>query len=375
MKIIFKRGNNMQSLKELMDMELKNLSKDSRFKQLENFITEDKKSAEFITSLTGNFKFETPEEDNPLYSVAQVRARHSAISFLMGLVFKNFYQLDKKIDKMLELKEHEEIFQKLWLMTSLNHDRGYTSRLISNDNLDYKETFKWYLLTDSYKEARLECIKDFANKHRPVFAYTYDEILAYDHYAKCFHAGRCNGNESTEIERVDHGILGGLIVFNELTKKYLNEIKEKPLEMLIIKSSSAAIVQHNFFKSMDAEQDKKYPLELEKLKSTSEFRIGTETPLLFLLSLVDTIECAKRLSKKENQNDYIQTLTVLKSIKVEVFQKLIIIDFSDLRKAINNKPTLENNLNKHLNSIKALGSWTKSIVEEKSPDIMKISVA
>lgn len=362
----------MQTLKERMNIELENLFESGDFRQLENFITDDKKSADFITNLTGNFKFETPEQSSPLYSVAQVRARHSVISFLMGLVFKDFHDLDKKIENMLKVKERKDDFQKLWLMTSLNHDRGYTSQLISNESIDYEKKFKWYLLTDRYEDSKLGCLNGFANKYRSVFAYTYDEILAYDRYAKNFHTERYIDSGGVEIERVDHGVLGGAIVFNELTKEYLKGTQDNQGELLIIKSSSAAITQHNFFKSADAKRDEKYPLELEKLKSTSKFRIGAETPLLFLLSLVDTVECAKRLSKKENQNDYLQTLTVLEKIKVEISLESITINFSELRKVIYKKSTLANNLDEHLKCIEKLSYWTKTRVEEINPDELRI---
>ena len=109
----------MNSLYDLINNELAWLKKNgyTQYDSLDLFITSDERSAEFISSLTGSFKFETPAEDSQLYQIARGRARHSAITFLAGLVFREFAGLFNKIDDIL--KKDNTAF-KLWLMTSLN---------------------------------------------------------------------------------------------------------------------------------------------------------------------------------------------------------------------------------------------------------------
>ncbi len=211
---------------------------------------------------------------------------------------------------------------KLWLMTSLNHDRGYTSAYITQGELDYNKKFKYHLLSDVCKEV-LE-LDEFDKKYPDSMAYTYQEIGGYDRYARIYHKADSDGR------RLDHGILGGMILFDTLIKKHI-KFPQNSIDPLIIKTSALAIAQHNIFKSSGKKSDEIYiDYGLVRLISTSDFVIEKNYALLLLLGLVDTIECVKKYSKKENEQNSMNTKTVLKNVMIGVSQTTIDIDYSAL---------------------------------------------
>lgn len=82
----------METLENLMNEKL-NLLGIRKYKNLKDFINDDKKSADFIRIVLHDPKFAASDEDDISTSVAQARARHSAVTFLMGLIFHGFIDL------------------------------------------------------------------------------------------------------------------------------------------------------------------------------------------------------------------------------------------------------------------------------------------
>ena len=124
--------------------------------------------------------------------------------------------------------------------------------------------------------------------------------------------------------------------------------------------------RHNIFKSSSKECDRKYPEGLlKKLGHDSSFRINRKTPLLLLLSLVDTIECVKKFGKKDqedNGNKSFEALTVLKSIFVFSDKEKIEIDLSEFAKKMKKKGI---DKEEYWKSISTLSNWTELKVTEK----------
>lgn len=348
----------MKSLKELMEVELRNLENTHGFNRLEDFITKDDVSAQFITSLTDGFRFENPnDEKNELFSIAQTRARHSAVSFLMGLVFKKFGNIMKLIAEAFPFEsiKGEDNSDSLWMLTSLNHDRAYTSIRLKNDELRYEEVFSYLLLEENYNEEFLKTLDGFHERFLAALAYTYSEIREYDKYARDYHREQTKGRDE---ERIDHGILGGFILFDELVRRQKSKSKPNSLQLLQAKTCALTIAQHNIFKSCGSQQDKKYPLTLlKKLGHDSAFVIDESTPLLLLLSLVDTIECVKLFSKGTNEKEYLQTITVLESIKINVTVDRVDIDLSQLKERAEEK-ALSEKYERYLQNLKNFDKWT-----------------
>ena len=321
---------NMQSLKELMDAELRLINISNEFLSLESFISDGKACIKFIKEILNDAEYELPEQKSDLYNIAEMRARHSVVTFLMGLVFKRFGGIFDTISSVINITDKPKTAQYMWLITSLYHDVAYSSKHIKDSQLDYHSKFDPYLLEDTYRN-NLESLNDFSIYYPKTLAYTYEEIVVYDKYARKYH------NQKGDSERIDHGILGGIITFERLTQKAIKQNMNK--ELTIIKACSLTISQHNIYKSASEEDDVKYMEypELYKLYYNSAFRIDSNTPLLLFLCLVDTLECVKKFSREHNSSKYLHTLTVLDSIKLNVCENIIKIDLSELRKRVEDK--------------------------------------
>lgn len=367
----------MKSLKELMDEALIEFNIGKDVTSIDKFIKDDEKSAEFIRLVLHDPDYSLPDPQSDLYKFVKGRARHSVITFLTGLVFKEFGDLFSSLDQILlhgnTENAAEDISSKLWLITSLYHDRAYHSEYLKKGHLDYGKNFKYNLLTDEYSEEALSILNFFSKKYDGVLAHTYDQILQYDIYAREYHLERSR-QDKTEIEMLDHGILGGMMVFNDLVRKYL----KKPLyniELLIIKTCCLTIAQHNIYMSNSAERDKKYGETLAYLYHDSSFRISAHTPLLLLMSLVDTLECVKKFSRGNNKESSLETLTVLSNIRVYVDETEIVLDCSELHKRTKRSEELEHRYNEYVKAVRGLGQWTAFDVENNSgSDIFYISL-
>lgn len=346
---------------------------------LSQILRSDKDSAIFIRNILHDDSYADSLKDSKEYPFAQTRARHSVITFLMGMmIFKLKYgkqEIRDIICQQLDITAKK--LTQIWMATSLYHDMAYYSEIIKKDEKEivYKEIVHFYLLDDDYiisnedwkrygnRAYELEQLNNFSEKLPLAFAHNYKQIEAYDKYARKFH--RDNGDE----EHVDHGILGGVLTFDRLTRKRLNGMAVLDLES--IKLVSLTIAQHNIFKSKDDDSDKKYVGDLQYLQRNQGFRIGAEirtgtethnymAPLLLLLSLVDTVECVKKLSKGSNKGGYLETNTVLSAIKANIYENTITLDFSELYAAISRKGNEEllQTFKNHLQNIQELNCWT-----------------
>ena len=348
----------MKDLKTLINEELHNLVEDlhldREFLDITNFITVDQKSAEFIRFILNDGTFTHPEEGTEMYELAQDRSRHSALTFLIGLVFKKAFGLYDSFAEVFEFGEPKIDFR-LWLLVSLYHDKGYYSTRLKKKTEVHKQDFKYDLFSD--KPISYEVEHDLRMDYKRVLAFSYDELRQYDVWALQFHS------EKGDKECVDHGILGGYIVYND----YLAKIKRYDCsfdenDYLINKITALTISQHNLFKTQkdDKEFDWQHPGKPKKLTCGDPFRIAKETPLLLFLALIDTFECVKKLSKGENPSKYLETPTVLKCIELSIESDKVIIDYTKLKKAVYDKK--DNDLKKvfdsYLKSICRFNEWT-----------------
>lgn len=337
----------MDTLRDLMNEEIAKLNH-SKYKRIEDFINRDVDSATFMRDILGDPDFASGEGYDLKADIAQSRARHSAITYLMGLVFRPFYEFEMDLPADLQTSDTP---QKLWLLVALYHDIGYLSERLKNPNFNY-DSFRYKLFTDIYP-SELANLISFRTDYPEALAYTYKEILTYDEYARRYHADK----SKKDTERIDHGILGGAITFDQLIRNLGHEKTRQ--DLVISKYCSLTIAQHNIYKSSSEEEDKKYPLELHsKLSSESPFRIGKGTPLLLFLCLIDTIEAVKKFSKKENDSSFLTTLTVLKSIQVEVTKNKLILDYTELYKNAKRTSNMKGAFEDYLGAVTGLANWT-----------------
>lgn len=361
----------MVPLIELINEAYRNIKGKLPYDAIQDFITDDAKSTEFIRSILQDDEFETPDEGNELFDFAKTRARHSAITFLIGLVLLKYGNFEKMISNSSYAHKadlHNSAIQ-LWMITALYHDYGYFLRDIQKEDVDFRTGVKYYLLDDSYSDDQLESLQKYSLHHKDAFAFTYGEIEEYD---RCSRQFRWRKNVK---EKVDHGILGGIRIFNRLIKRAKGGIITES-DLIMIKASCLTIAQHNIFKSESVESDCDYGDALRKLHSTSTFAINADTPLLLLLSLVDTFECVKKLSKGENETSYLESISVLSSISLSVTEQELAIDFSQLIKRIEDKKSeeLENKYKKYKENLLGLNQWTSLDVEETENETFRIRI-
>lgn len=365
-----------KSLMELMNDALAGTG--STYRYVTDFIKDSEKnpnareSQNFIDELMQkNTKYSVPSKStiglSKVYRYPQDRARHIAISFLFGMVLAEFCGFYESLPEVLNREYEDEqtkaaLAQRMWLITSLSHDNGYGLKALSNRYLDFQKEYNRFLLTDDYKDAQMASIVDFYQNYPKVFAHNYEEILAYNEYIRY-----CK-NWPPFNEAIDHGILGGVDMFDHLTRNMhrMND-HDREHELPLIKACCLTVAQHNIFKSPKIDSDQLYSdFELDHLLSTSSFRITRETPLLLFLCLVDTIECMKRFSKGATQGSYLQATTILEKIYLYVDKDKIVLDFSLLKDHIDEKDKkvtdeakkLDPIYQKHLKSLKSFHTWT-----------------
>ena len=354
-----KNTKEFSSLFELMNSALS--ENGLEYKSIEDFITDDEKAKDFITKILDLTSFKKLYETSKKYAISQARARHQAITFLMGLIFIEFgkscncfHNINDKI-KINELR--------LWQMISLHHDMGYYVKALQSNNTKLGD-YEPQLLCDNYGD--INDLNEFKSKNEDVFAYDYEEIINYFEYSKNYHASKV-GKNNDDKECVDHGILGAVVVFDERIKEFKklkgedvsNQEISTSYNLQEIKKYCMIIAQHNMFKSPNEKIDKIYKeYKLNSLLSTSLNKVGTATPWLLYLSLIDTFECVKMFSKSADDKHYLETLTVLKNIRVKISINKISIDYSSLYNVCKEKPS-QKVFESYLNSVLGLNSWTE----------------
>ena len=351
------------------------------FVPFETLIHDGNECAEFIRAVLRDDDINQVDEQSTYYDFSKDRSTHAVLTYLVGLLFFDFKNLQSEIADMFYPNNtvNDQDIYRLWMLTSLYHDWGYTSKNIDKPNYVYKQKFD--LLTDSYIGDSLSSLINYSNHYSKAFAHSYKQIMAYDRYIRKY---RLEKNKQTRnitstkpIEMIDHGILGGVTIFNRLIHNSIKAGTKSEKEFLLAKTSCITIAQHNIYKSDSTDRDKKYKKysggdELAYLYCNNGFSVGLGTPLLLLMSLVDTIECIKRFGKSSLASNYLQTETVLNRIEMQVTNDAFILDYSRLLKYIRKEkePIVEEAYNDYINSsILGLVTWTDiRVLPEKTTD-------
>lgn len=326
-------------------------------------ILENHKSAyDFIEFLCPQVKVDYEIHDT---GVSSNRTAHSVATYTQGLIFENFNDFKNQFQNALEgeassiVDPDESLNQELWLLTSLNHDRGYLNiNALKNPNYSRRGMAKKDLFCDSDDFP-------FSTIYTRVLAYNYDELLGYEKYAVEYHS------KNNDDEKYDHGFLGAALTYNELMKGKSNDLDRR--SHVIAKTVALTIAQHNIFKSSSVSSDLEYrKYKLERLCSDSLYKIGMNTPLLMFLDLVDTLEFIKRFGeKRKNSTDkyspFITINKLLSLVQIEVTKEKIVLDLSKLYEYIIEKRidadktvpfSLMNRYESYVNGIMGLPKWT-----------------
>ena len=266
------------------------------------------------------------------------RVKHVLFSFGLGIVLASFCYLKEKIEQEYEKYKIKNTFIYTWLTLCLYHDFGY---FIGSS----------YLRTDNIKDLLLD---------HYIFDYSYcksryTQNLYFEYYKRKYASQNWDEKDFDMVnneEVGDHGILGGYVLFALLysseTKKalpkkagiakVLSELEngEKNIEyhserIPLYQDICFRIMEHNIWKNEEA-LEKTHPLY--EIDANNFVNIDIVEPLLFLLSLVDTIEMTKRfctyIDSSSDKERFVYPKTLGSKIQISVTPKSIEIDYSDL---------------------------------------------
>ncbi|MCI1741566.1 MAG: hypothetical protein LKI18_04200 [Prevotella sp.] len=292
--------------------------------------------------------------NDSLDNLSSSRVKHIVSCFLLGFVFCENISIKDWIDKKLCVLCHDysknwkDEFSYIWMLICFFHDLGYNVEEGKNVALEEDGVFppRW---------------------GAPVFLpriYTRKAVSAYEKY-----------REQECKVKVDHGIYGGKVCYRKLCEiRRRHDLSENPpynldnMGMMVTTTGheslgkasliwdkslervyaciSWTIMCHNmFFVQEDREEAKYYKAhDLSKFvykKRARKIRLK-DSPFLFLLCLVDTLEPIKKFN----------TLEVLKLISLDVDKMKIKLDVESIR----NMGNLDE-WKKYRDSVNGLNDW------------------
>lgn len=283
------------------------------------------------------------------------REIHTLSLFLLGFDIKKFLNIKNKN------------FKYIWFLTCLYHDFAYIieeNKVVYDINQDLKKIKNKLAVENNL----LECINDKI--------YNNELITKYFDYCR----------KISDYKFLNHGIIGGILLYDSLIKNFEECKKEAKLECenknLIFNENdfiynklrwserdkeiylniSFAILKHNiWFATTDYEKNIYYEYDLDKLVINEDNKIKFKNDkLLFLLILSDSIEPTKHF----NTTNYKCVLEKI-DFRLHKAQKKIEIDCLD--NCLDYKPWF--------NKIKGFESWLGIKVEnEQNSNILTIEI-
>lgn len=251
----------------------------------------DSDTKDFITRF---IELSGKSNDNPLYDninkLDNKRIRHIVSTFFLGTyIYFNVEPIKDSIDKVISRFKKQNPDSKIefsfvWFLICLFHDLGYA--------IEDKEKFNDF---DDFIKGK---VKYFLNERVGVPAF-YESV--YENYFNYRLKSR-----NVCIRKPDHGICGGIILFNKLNEILLRKQANKESEGLywnqklinIYRHASWVILCHNIFfikKGDIAEQeylDNKLNALILNEKETTKINIKKHG-FLYLFMLVDSIDPIK----------------------------------------------------------------------------------
>ena len=337
------------------------------------------------------------------------RCQHTFVTFLLGWAIAKRYSLLDNINEINPLPD-----EYLWILTSLVHDYGYIKTgLAQKESIEVIDG-KYHLLSDSCSCKQLESTIGYSLKYPQYLTYSYETISNYFNYRH----STLKPNLSKDHEANDHGIYGACKCYEEYCDFFIKEeyprscitmhdnaddirrlgydhyvvnntpgiVELAKTEPLLYKTACLITAQHNMFRSSNPTSDIEYEkYGLHPLLSTEPIVIDKNNPLLFLLSLVDTIECTKRFEKLLLPNEnlfHIPIEKVINNMWIEFNDDGIVVDYSSLFSTFSKyhsllyskkkREVLHNELDNHMRSVKGLKDWVKCETKQVKPFVVKI---
>lgn len=301
-----------------------NFSNDNAYNFINNYFTKAGKESIFNLNFYEKYHYTGKHQ-------------HTVSLFFLGLLLKS--QITQSLDENQQnLEKH---FDYIWFLSCLFHD---TASVIENTNTvllsENNQELDFYLGKYDIK------YELFEHKWKDTKNYNYSKFLIKNYFKY-----RLN------CHSIDHGILGGYLLYDKLRKNYddmykksdyqtyhtfsYNNLNWKQEHHELYAISAHAIIEHNIWFADEQTEDRYKEYGLNELINHQKFN-KKESPLLFYFGLLDTIEPLKKININIVPNE------VLSSINISAKKNLIEIKWNkDLEKNINFKEWEKNiyNLN------------------------------
>lgn len=226
------------------------------------------------------------------------RAPHIISTFLLGFIVADSFGINT--DSFgINADEDERKFKYLWFLTCLYHDIGY----VYEEESTYEHLCA--LQTGGLDAAKKICgIEYISNDEFSTYCKEYVNIYL-SHRARCTYGKK---------GKIDHGIVGGLMLYDRLRKNYESAKQKTGLagtesgfyynglfffeeHFKYYAEAADAIIAHNIWKSTLDNY-----LEIEqymKLNATNIPNITIDKKMAFVLAIADTLEPLKRTNNMD----------------------------------------------------------------------------
>lgn len=259
------------------------------------------------------------------------RCRHIVSTFLLGIAIAN--ELD--IDLRKEYSNDISLLY-LWFLSCLYHDMGYVYE--SHDISEFSfPSLDIRSLTDIKTNIGVidQYLKDeFEIEHICEYEFeTYSKELVYFYFVR--RAQESNKTyHNKEKGKIDHGIIGGLMLYDRLIKQFefskveagasknaqdfVYEVTQENTKYWLRYSkmhfpayakAANAVIMHNIW----ADTLIQYLTDLGLESEYSIDKVNTKNIICFLLSLADTLEPLKRYSKEEDASEMLEKIYLCRS--------------------------------------------------------------
>lgn len=324
---------------------------------ISDVVDNKKKSIQYINKILKQHGNKVAIPFNSSLKQYDFRVKHVLFSFGLGILISAFYDLKFKIEEEYKKYNISNTFIYTWLTLCLYHDFGYFigESHLKTDDIE-KIDVKYSIFDYSYCTSRYS--------KNLFFSYYKNKYKGQDWDKKKY-----NLSENEEVG--DHGILGGYVLFERL---YLSEIEKDILgrktylqtigdttfhfeRIPMYQDVCFRIMEHNIWKNNNLYEDSN---PLHEIDAEHFTRINFIEPLLYLLSIVDTIEMTKKFCRYSDESEekvhFIFPKTLGSKIKIEISDTSINIDYSELELFIK-KHKYFDNINSWKSSVIGLNDW------------------
>ena len=315
-----------------------------------------------------------------LHNVDPMRNMHSISAFFLGVLLKN--KLNINLDAKYGNGKTVFPFGYMWYLVCLFHDMGYAQE----ENYNYK--FKYIKQSEKFLKEHKEIVYYIKRKGKSDFAdlgIIYEPIYNYSTYYKFSNKNGIKESEmdkktdlrlgnkiiiekakyrketiynylefcklNPKINHYDHGIVGGLWLYDSLIKNYIihfekehkvnNEIKYDDFyitkgdrrlhfceqQRVIFSYLSNCIIAHNMWCANDENNEEYKKCKLNELTLENYKLIKfKDDPILFILALVDTIEPIKLYHNSE-----LSVKEIWKGIKCHISSTRLVYRIDDFK--------------------------------------------